>query len=164
MVIGTLSRISSPTGIEYEYEVPRSPWKKPVTHEAYRSRTGRSSPISFCRASIRSGVASVPSCDFAASPGMTEKAKNDKKDTRSSVRRREPNFFAMYFMNGNSSLCNVGYSGNFSRLIKAGTEKLRAYRLKVFVHVIFIVDNAGVNSKIKLEYLELQNNRKRPLA
>ena len=25
MVIGTLSRISSPTGIEYEYEVPRSP-------------------------------------------------------------------------------------------------------------------------------------------
>ena len=95
---------------------------------------------------------------------MTEKAKNDKKDTRSSVRRREPNFFAMYFMNGNSSLCNVGYTGNFSRLIKAGTEKLRTYRLKVFVHVIFIVDNAGVNSKIKLEYLELQNNRKRPLA
>lgn len=71
----------------------------------------------------------------------------------------------MYFMNGNSSLCNVGYSGNFSPgFIKAGTEKLRAYRLKVFVHVIFIVDNAGVNSKIKLEYLELQNNRKRPLA
>jgi len=95
---------------------------------------------------------------------MTEKAKNDKKDTRSSVRKREPNFFARYFMNGNSSLCNVGYTGNFSRLIKAGTEKLRAYRLKVFVHVIFIVDNAGVNSKIKLEYLELQNNRKRPLA
>ena len=28
-------------------------------------------------------------------------------------------------MNGNSSLCNVGYTGNFSRLIKAGTEKLR---------------------------------------
>ena len=93
-----------------------------------------------------------------------KKTKKDKKDTRSSVRRREPNFFAMYFMNGNSSLCNVGYSGNFSRLIKAGTEKLRAYRLKAFVHVIFIVDNAGVNSKIKLEYLELQNNRKRPLA
>ena len=109
--------------------------------------------------------APFPSAEPQSAPASPPfQAKNDKKDTRSSVRRREPNFFAMYFMNGNSSLCNVGYSGNFSRLIKAGTEKLRAYRLKVFVHVIFIVDNAGVNSKIKLEYLELQNNRKRPLA
>ena len=34
----------------------------------------------------------------------------------------------------------------------------------MYVNFIFIVDKTGTNSKVNLEYLELQNNRKRPLA
>ena len=56
--------------------------------EIYRSVTGRSSPISALRASICSWVASVPSLETEASPGITENAPNVIAEINNSVRIR----------------------------------------------------------------------------
>ena len=71
-VTGSLEAISSLAVIpSYRMDMPKSPRTAPLSQLTKRSETGRSYPYSALRASIASGVASVPSLATAASPGRT---------------------------------------------------------------------------------------------
>ena len=69
----------------------------PASQLAYRTGSGRFSPISSRSASTLAGVASVPSFEVAGSPGITAKARNTRKDTTRRVAAMDISFLIIYF-------------------------------------------------------------------
>ena len=68
------------------------------SHSPKRTGKGRFKPISSRSASTRSGVACVPSCAVAGSPGITSKARKTRKATARMVTIMDMNFRIRSFM------------------------------------------------------------------